>query len=259
MSSELIRHTAIADDGCEIEYFSNEVASDKTPVIVSMGNWEPAFRAFPILRGIKDRTAYALSYRGRGGSDSPKTGYDWKDHASDLASVIADAGLEKAYFVAFSRGVSYTLGYLNDHPDSAKGLILVDYPAQHSQVSKGYAQFWATLRYREYKLSEHISAIALDGIERESTAMDFYPLIAKAKFPISVFAGRNRQAPIESNLSDQDATRYLAANERIELIGFEHSGHMIFDDEAEKAMLTINTLLDRYDRGIARGCPPGVS
>ncbi len=51
-------------------------------------------------------------FRGRGESTSPDTGYDWHHHGDDLSEVINKLGIDTAIFICFSKGVSYTLGYL---------------------------------------------------------------------------------------------------------------------------------------------------
>lgn len=233
------RGTVETQSGNLVEYYSNGVNNDKTPLIISMGNWEPAFRGFPLMNSITDRPCIVLSYRGRGGSSSPLKGYDWKDHSLDLQSVVDTLHIKKCIFLAFSKGVSYTLGYLESNSGIAAGLILIDYPAIHCLSTPGYAQFWYNRVYKDYNLKDHISLTALEGIESESTFKDFFPLIASLKCPITLFVGTDNQAEIISNVSSEDIEKYKLSNPKINIVEFSKSGHMILDDEFTKASLEV--------------------
>jgi pimeloyl-ACP methyl ester carboxylesterase len=227
-----------------IEYYSNKINTQKTPVIISMGNWEPAFRGLPLLNTINDRLCLVLSYRGRGRSFTPEKGWDWKDHARDLEMLFETTHLRDAIFIAFSKGVSYTLGFLEKRPGIAKGLILIDYPAIHSLADEGYAGFWHEMYYNGFYLKDHINRIALEGIEKESTEKDFYDTVKALKCPVAVFAGRDQSSERPSNLDENDIEKFKAANPKIKFINFWKSGHMILDEEFEKASNEIGMFLN---------------
>jgi hypothetical protein len=226
-----------------IEYYSNEVKSKKTPVIISMGNWEPAFRGLQLLNTINDRLCFVLSYRGRGRSFVPQIGWDWKDHVKDLELVFESEKLGNAVFIAFSKGVSYTLGFLEKKSEIAEGLIIIDYPAIHTVAEKGYAEFWHQMYYNGFYLKDHINRAALEGIEKESTEKEFYDTIKLLKCPITVFVGRDQKSERPSNLNENDINKLKEANAEIKFINFEKSGHMILDEEFEKASKEIRIFL----------------
>lgn len=230
-----------------IEYYSNEIKNDKTPVIISMGNWEPAFRGLPLLNTINDRLCIVLSYRGRGKSFVLRSGWDWINHAEDLELIFEKTKLKKAVFIAFSKGVSYTLGFLENRTELAKGLVLIDYPAIHTAADEGYAKFWYNMNYNGIYLKDHIDLAALEGIESESTDKEFYDTIKLLKCPIAVFVGRNKELERPSNLNGNDIKKYKAANAEIEVIGFEKSGHMILDEEFENASKKIGLFLKNIE------------
>lgn len=233
----------VQNEDQKIEYYSNEVKNNKTPVIISMGNWEPAFRGLPLLNTINDRLCYVLSYRGRGRSFIPHKGWDWKDHVKDLDLLVKSTGLRNAIFIAFSKGVSYTLGFLEKRPEIAKGLILIDYPAIHSLANEGYADFWHEMYYNGFFLKDHINRKALEGIEKESTEKEFYDTIKALKCPITVFVGSDQKSERRSNLDENDITRFKSANDKIRFINFVKSGHMILDEEFEKASMEVRIFL----------------
>ncbi len=221
--------------GNRIEYFKFDGNRQNIPLVLSMGNWEPAFRGFRLLERINDRSRAVLSYRGRGGSESPESGYDWRDHAYDLEAVVDDCSFDKCIFVSFSKGVSYTLAYLENHPEKAAGIVLIDYPPIHCASEPGYADFWYTKIYKDFRLQDHVTEKTLKGIEVESTPKDFSPLIAQLPCPVTLFIGTDGNAPIGSNVSPGDLAALKIARPDIRIVEFPKSGHMILDDQPEEA------------------------
>jgi len=243
----MIRNTVITEDENTVEYYFNGINNSTLPFIISMGNWEPAFRGFPLMNSINDRPCVVLSYRGRGGSSSPLKGYDWKDHSHDLKAVIKDCKFSKCIFLAFSKGVSYTLGFIESNPEIAAGLILIDYPAIHCNSTPGYAELWYNMKYLNYNLKDHITLTALQGIEKESTEKEFYETIKKLKCPITIFVGRNKKSERPSNIEENDIIKYKEANPSVKFVNFDKSGHMIMDDEFELAKSEVHIFLNGID------------
>jgi pimeloyl-ACP methyl ester carboxylesterase len=243
MKENLIRKT-IDNNGTRIEYYVNNEANNKPTLVISMGVWEPASRAFPLITRLSDIHCIVLSYRGRGGSDTPETGYDWGNHTSDLASALQHEKVNNPIFLGFSKGVSYMLGYLSLNPQMAKGIIIIDYPAMHIKSEKGYAQLWSNMLYNGFNLSDHISPQALYGIEHEATPKEFYEDLHHMKCPIWVFRGTDSESYIPSNLTDEDILNYKTYVKNLEVVDFNYSGHMILDEELGKACNYIKSILE---------------
>ena len=138
----------VNNNGIEIEYYISNQVNEKATLILSMGIWEPATRALPLISRLIGRHCIVLSYRGRGGSSTPKSGFDWNHHMSDLACVLQNEPTNKPVFLGFSKGVSYMLGYLSANLEMANGIIIIDYPAIHSKLETGAAQFWGNMIYK---------------------------------------------------------------------------------------------------------------
>jgi pimeloyl-ACP methyl ester carboxylesterase len=232
------------NDGVEIEYYVSNQVNSKPTLIISMGIWEPAFRAFPLIERLIGTHCIVLSYRGRGGSSSPKTGYDWKDHALDLACVLQTEPINTPIFLGFSKGVSYMLGYLSMHPYLAKGIIIIDYPGIHLKPNEGFAKTWWNMRYNGLKLGDYITEEALVGIERESSQKEFYNIFKEVICPVWVFRGRSSESSIPSNLTEEDIERYVRSVKILEVVDFHDSGHMILDDELSKSSTIIRNIID---------------
>ena len=127
----------VNNNGNKIEYYVSNKVNTKSTLIISMGIWEPASRALPLVSRLSDRHCIVLSYRGRGGSDTPECGFNWDDHVSDIDCVLKNEKVNKPVFLGFSKGVSYMLGYLAQNIDIPSGIIILDYPAIHTQETNG--------------------------------------------------------------------------------------------------------------------------
>jgi pimeloyl-ACP methyl ester carboxylesterase len=220
---------------------------DQLSLVASLGIWESAERAIPLFDKLQ-RHCIALSYRGRGKSDTPSTGYDFEQHVGDLATVIESAQLDSLCLLAFSRGVPYAIGYTLEHLDKVVGLILVDQPPIQNKWPEGGADFWKNLIYREKPVTNFIRPAALDRIEQEARRVELWDSLHRIECPVLILRGLSDSHAISSDLSEQDALKYqrLLKNAREE--GFEHSGHMIPDDEPDKYADTVRGFLAKLDR-----------
>lgn len=241
-----IRKTA-NNNGLEIEYYVFNQTNDKTSLILSMGVWEPASRSFPLISRLTGRHCIVISYRGRGGSSEPASGFDWINHSMDLACVLEQEAIHNPVFLGFSKGVSYMLGYLLHHPDMPKGILIIDYPAIHNKPEEGYSNYWASMHYNGKRLTEYVSKHTLEGIERESTYREFYNDFRHYLCPICILRGMDKSSAIPSNLTDIDILRYQAAADKVEIIPFLYSGHMILEEELGKSSKCILEFLENID------------
>jgi pimeloyl-ACP methyl ester carboxylesterase len=246
MSIELNRNI-VKNEDLVIEYYSTGESNSKSSLIISMGVWEPATRAFPLVTRLENRHTIIPSYRGRGGSSTPISGFDWHHHATDLDSILKNESLNKPVFLGFSKGVSYMLGYLSTSLIKPSGIIIIDYPAIHTISPKGYAEFWSNSYYNGFRLVEYVTKQTLEGIEKESTYKDFYEVLNNLNCPVWIFRGTDSTSKIPSNLTDEDISKYQASINNLEIIDFDYSGHMILDEELSKASHTINQILATLD------------
>lgn len=246
MKEDLVKKFVL-NDGNKIEYYVSNQINDKPTLVISMGIWEPAIRALPLISRLTGIHCIALSYRGRGGSSTPKSGFDWNHHISDIRCVLQNEPINKPVFLGFSKGVSYMLGFLSLNIELAKGIIIIDYPAIHSKFEKGAAKFWSNMVYNGIKLDNFITTHTLKCIENESTYKEFYHDLSKMNCPIWVFRGVDLASNIPSNLTDDDILKYKENVNQLEIIDFKYSGHMILDEELGKATKYIQGILDKLD------------
>jgi len=246
MEGNLVRKT-VNNNGTEIEYYMSNQVNGKSTLILSMGIWEPAVRALPLIARLTGRHCIALSYRGRGGSSTPKSGFDWNHHMSDLACVLENESTSKPVFLGFSKGVSYMLGYLSANLEIAHGIIIIDYPAIHSKLEEGAAKFWGNMIYNGFKLDNYVTTHTLEGIENESTYKEFYNDLNKMECPVWVFRGKDSGSVIPSNLTNDDILKYKSSIKELEIVDFKYSGHMVLDEELGKAASHTRRILDKID------------
>lgn len=246
MEGSLTKKT-INNNGVEIEYYVSNQANEQSTLVLSMGVWESASRALPLITRLTGRHCIVPSYRGRGDSSTPIAGFDWQQHASDLAAVLENEPINKSVFLGFSKGVSYMLGYLSSNHEKAHGIIIIDYPANHIKAEKGYAQFWSNMMYNGFRLNNYVTSRTLEGIENESTDKEFYQDLSEIMCPVWVFRGVDSESKIPSNLTDDDILKFKTSIKDFKVIDFKYSGHMILDEELGKACFYIKQMLNRID------------
>jgi len=229
----------------QIEYFDNTLKNNQPVIIFSPGIWEPGSRYLDLLKQITTHRVISLSFRGRGESTAPKTGFDYSDHADDLHAVISAELLnpENLIYITFSKGTSYCLAYLAKYKIDPKHIIIGDAPPIHVAQEAGYAEYWSTLKYKGMNMIDYITMPTLIGIEKESTYCDFSDYLIACKPTIHLLVATDKNAPIPSNLD----TEYMNMFEQFDTVkyyNFEHSGHMFLDDEPDKFVLVIKHIIE---------------
>jgi pimeloyl-ACP methyl ester carboxylesterase len=187
----------------------------------------------------------ALSFRGRGLSSTPTSGYGLGDHLSDIAAVVEHCGLQDYCVLGFSRGAAYALAWSLQHQQNMRGLVIVDQPPVHQRPGPGYVDFWSNLVYLGVPILNFMRRQALEGLERDAAEVSFYPQLSQLQIPVAVFVGRNQAASIPSDLPDAILRCYTAAIPSCEVVEFSSSGHMIPDEEPQKYVAEITAFMKR--------------
>lgn len=233
----------ISNGQVKIHVLDNESAAQNLPpLLVAGGLWEPAERAMPILLGLSSHVV-AFSFRGRGLSSTPETGYDLNDHLGDMEAVVKGTGLTEYCVLGFSRGATYALGWALGHQQDMRGLILVDQPPVHIRPGPGYVDFWSSLVYLNVPILNFMRREALEGLARDALDVDFSSRLRQLNIPVKLFAGRNKEAKIPSDLTDEIIELYKKEIPNCDVVEFLHSGHMIPDEEQQKYLLQIDSFI----------------
>ncbi|RAP77987.1 alpha/beta fold hydrolase [Paenibacillus montanisoli] len=207
------------------------------PLLICPGLSETAEEYADLLEFLLPRRCIVLSFRGRGRSDTPASGYDLDEHVADIAAVVRETGLRKLHLFGHSRGASYALGYARLHASSILSLLVSDYPAEHRQMPEG----WAASYYNDYLIPHNrtgnIRLEAVQGIQQESK-----PILLDGQLPMPALVLRGKLD--SSLLSDSDLERYRAMFPSLSLAEFYRSGHDLMGTERPGCFLAIHDFLN---------------
>jgi pimeloyl-ACP methyl ester carboxylesterase len=240
-----MRSFFVKNGSVDLHVLENGAPSRQTPSLLVIGGlWEPAERAIPLLSDVPGHVV-AVSFRGRGLSSTPKSGYALGDHLSDIAAVVEHCRLQGYCILGFSRGAAYALGWSLQQQRNMRGLIVVDQPPVHQRPGPGYVDFWSNLVYLGVPILTFMRRQALEGLERDAAEVNFYPHLSQLRIPVAVFVGRNKAASIPSDLPDTILRCYTGAVPSCEVVEFYRSGHMIPDEEPQKYVTEVAAFMKR--------------
>jgi len=211
----------------DIHYLISNEGSTAVPLLICPGLSETAEEYEELMAYLSPRTCIALSFRGRGRSGTPETGYDLAPHVGDIEAVVEHAGLNRFHLFAYSRGVSYALGYAERNRTPIQSILLQDYPAEHKAMPEGWAEDYILRYLVPFSRQRNIRPEAVRGIERESTAIRFSQAI---RARLLVLRGKQEG----SLLDDEDCRRYERLCMNATFRSFEKSGHDIRTTEKEE-------------------------
>lgn len=174
-----------------------DMSVEHPPVVFIPGLWGQAEQFAEILTSIEPRRAFALSLRGRGQSSVPETGYSLEDQASDIESFANEMELDKFFLVTVSAGASYAISYASRNSEKLAGLFITDYPP----ISKSYPPQMVEGVLADIK-NIKISRQFLEGLQRESRAMDLSYLLKQIRCPVTVFRGGKSGAYLNEEYLD---------------------------------------------------------
>lgn len=218
----------------KIHYLDSKLESDPklTPLFICPGLSETAEEYEELLKEIFPRRGIVLSFRGRGKSDSPVEGYDLDDHIRDIEVLVNHLSLDHFHLFAYSRGVSYALGYAYKHINKLSRIILQDYPPEHKEMSAAWADEYINDYLIPFNRLSNISEVAVKGIARDSKQFQFVDVL-----PASLLVLRGM---LEGSLiCEEDMKRYKELVNDCREIKFHHSGHNIRYVEREKLYKSI--------------------
>ena len=238
----------VDNNGINIHFVETKASlKEETPLVIIPGLLESAEDYISVIENLSARHCIIITLRGRGKSDTPKTGYSLDDHISDIEAVITHLELKGFILFGFSRSVSYALKYSLINKNLVKGLIIGDYPAIHTQLPQGWVEFFSSLPpWRGKPLSERMSLTALHGIQKESAQVMFWHDLSSIECPVLIIrAGKHGAA-----LSVEAAEQYLEKMPQANLVVFDESDHNIFEPNLDTFIQTIDLFMDNCHAGL---------
>ena len=205
----------IENNSVRLNYLENETKQDmqKTSILFIPGMLGHAEHYQAEIEKLNDRYCLALSLRGRGKSDSPKTGYSYEDHLSDIESCCNQILKSPFIIVAHSVGVPYALGYALKNPNNLKGLILIDYPAVYIPLSEK----WVENLLEQPGINKQL----ILGLKNESRFILLWDKLDKIQYPVLVIRGGKEGALLPKD----DSKLYEEKLEHIKVATLANSGH----------------------------------
>lgn len=169
----------------------------------------------------------SMSFRGRGRSSTPRSGYKVENHASDLAAVLEDIDCSQVILVANSTSTLYATDYLTRGDKTpVRACVIVDHPLQGRKLETGWADMFAEKRIQGHSVLDTCRLMALDRIEHESEEISYYEDYEALNLPTLLLAAHPRR----SLLTENDMEQYQR-QKRTRIVRFEKSGHIIRHDE----------------------------
>lgn len=225
---KLISQTSINND-VSIHYLDSHPDSDfsLTPLLICPGLSETAEEYQDLLEYLIPRRCIVLSFRGRGQSGTPLTGYDLKEHVADIESVVKSTGINHFHLYAFSRGVSYALEYTRLHPEQIGKLMILDYPPEHKAMPMDWPKDYIENYLVPFNRLSHIRPEAVMGIQRESVQRS---IKFSSEKPVLVMRGL-----LEGSLiSSEELEEYKEQFTNLHIAELKNSGHDFRSTEKSK-------------------------
>jgi pimeloyl-ACP methyl ester carboxylesterase len=226
-----------------IHYYDSMDTSDnqQVPLVVCPGLSETAEEYIDLLEVLLPRRCIILSFRGRGKSDTPDSGYDLDAHVSDIESVVDHAGVHSFHLFGYSRGASYALSYAHSHSNKVISLLLGDYPPEHKAMPSDWPDDYINNYLIPYNRTANIRPKAVYGIQKESLQIS---LASPPDIPVFVARGL-----LEGSLvTEIDLERYKRMSSDLSIKEYQHSDHGLKGKDKEAFYGDIRRFLEASEK-----------
>jgi pimeloyl-ACP methyl ester carboxylesterase len=210
--------------------------SGLTPILIVPGFLLPAEIYSKDLIQLAPRRCVALSIRGRGRSDKPKTGYSYRDQLTDVGTVVDNLGLNRLFIAGYSTGAVFALGYAVSNPGKVTGVVVGDYPARYPKIQESWVQDVLSTK------KEEIDANVAVSLQRDSNEVNLWDQLRLLECPVLILRGRAKSG----FLTDDRIELYKRSLRKMEVVDFE-SGHNLWDREHEKCLNSVKAFVDKFD------------
>lgn len=139
------------------------------PLVVLLHGWPQTSHCwrFVIPELARHHTVIAPDLRGYGLTDKPRTGYDKRTMAADIAALVENLGFESAAVVGHDRGARVAHRWALDRPDQVERLAVLDIIPTRSmwlRLNKDVAAgYWHWLFHLQPDLPERLAGQDVAG------------------------------------------------------------------------------------------------
>ncbi len=225
--------------GLRLHYLDSSAGSDPTltPLVIVPGALGSAEDFHAEIGALAPRRVIAMSLRGRGQSDAPRSGYGFVDQVRDVEAVIDASGALDFCLMGYSLGVAYALGYAILHPSRPAGLIVADYPARYPRLPDEWKQ--RSLVAKRDRIKPHV----IEAMQHDSAELSLVDDLDAITGPVLLMRGDQP----DSMLKPDDVDDYLAHLEQAIAVAFPGSGHHLNEPDPERYLRTLKLFLETLD------------
>jgi pimeloyl-ACP methyl ester carboxylesterase len=220
-----VRASFTARSGVRIRYLDNS-PSDPVglPILLSPGFTDQADEYVEVLEYFSPRRVLVVEVRGRGGSESPSSGYTAGDHADDLRAVLDEEGVDRFHAMTFSRGTTWALDLVLADPGRAASVCIGDYwPREHALDATMAEQVMAG-RFRGKPLADRVEPHVIPSLFAASVDRDLHDSLAATGLPVLVATGTEQGCILD----DDSIAEYRDRIPGVEVVTIAGASHDLF-------------------------------
>ena len=213
--------------GVRVRYLDNAPAEPAgLPILFSPGFTDFADEYVETLEFLLPRRVLVVEVRGRGGSDSPTTGYTAAEHADDLRAVLDEEDIDRFHLMTFSRGTTWGLDLVLAAPERCASVSIGDYWARE----KGFAGDDAIVaqvlasRFRGKQMSARVAPHVVRELFGRSHDRDLFDPLAATGIPVLVATGTEPGCI----LTDETVQEWRNRVPGVEIVTISGASHDLF-------------------------------
>lgn len=230
----------VSNAGIGLAYLA--VGDRGRPLVVCPGLSDSAEDYRDILEALAPQHTVAMSFRGQAGSDTPDTGYDLQDFASDIGAVLDTLDLQDVVLFAHSRAVAYAIAYTAAHPGRVAKLVLGDAAPVHRSYPPAWVDGFAASQWRGQRVDQRIPRQVLHKLQREAGHVDLWDTLAQLPVPAVAMLGG---AHLSEHLTGLTSDYQMAG---VEVITVDGAKHDLWNPRLDQFVALLRDLADP-DRG----------
>lgn len=220
-----MRESFTGRSGVRIRYLDNS-PSDPVglPILLSPGFTDQADEYVEVLDFFSPRRVLVVEVRGRGGSESPPSGYTAADHADDLRAVLDEEGVDRFHAMTFSRGTTWALDLVLADPGRAASVCIGDYWPREHALSATMAEQVMAGRFRGKPLADRVEPHVIPSLFAASVDRDLHDPLAATGLPVLVATGTERGCILD----DDSIVEYRDRIPDVEVVTIAGASHDLF-------------------------------
>jgi pimeloyl-ACP methyl ester carboxylesterase len=234
------RHTD--NDGARLHYLDSGGDDLGAPIVFVPGMTDIA-HDYTKLLPLFGRRVVVVELRGHGLSSAPTDGYDLATLSRDVGAVIDAVTDGPVHIMTFSRGTSYAVRWVLEHPDRVRSIAIGDYVPEERVVTNAEARNLLDGRWRGSPVRERLDTGAAMQTFHAAQARSMWEPLSRLQIPL--LAVRSGGAVI---IDDADWARYRQLFPGAHLHEFVDSPHDIFRPDRGRYPLLVREHVDRVDR-----------